>query len=518
MKAKTKFLATALFLLSFTTAQSQEINVKELDLYAQKLIKDFDIPGFAFGVVRNDSILFIKGYGAREVNKPLPVNANTTFGIGSISKSFTALTLGILVDQGKINWDDRVKNYLPYFELYNPYVTENFTIRDLLTHRSGLKEVSGGTLWYHSDLSRKDVIKGLKYLKPNSGFRERPAYQNVMFLVASEIVKEVSGMSWDEFLKINIFDKVQMKNSTSASTEREANSNLALPHFLNENFDEIVVEQEKGDNIAPAASIYSSAQDMVNYMRLLLNDGVFEKDTIIRKTVLDEIFRPQILFRSLSAPMHNQFTSYGLGWFITPHNHYRIIDHSGGIDGMTANLIMIKELNTGIVALTNCEEIPTHLLTWKLLEQVFNDKSFDVYQENIESRNDQKAFVKEYKKNREKTRIPNTKPSLTLEAYAGTYNDKMYGDIYINLKKENLEISFSHTPLFKGKLMHWHYDTFLVDWDDARVPDGFLTFNFNARREITGFTLDQANLLDVDFTELEIKKKPDGAPEKVANR
>ncbi len=479
----------------------------EVDSIAKKLMIDFSLPGLAVGIVRNDSILFAKGYGVREINKDLPVNTNTVFGIGSISKSFTALTLGILVNQGKINWDDRVKDHLPYFELYAPYVTENFTIRDLLTHRSGLNWTSGGTLWYHSDLSRTDVIKGLKYLKPISGFRDKPAYQNVMYLVASKIVEKISGMAWDEFLKVNVFNKIKMKNSTSLSNEREANTNLARPHIWNKNFEKIVIEQEKGDNLAPAGFVYSSVNDMINYMRLLLNDGIFERDTIVSKDIINEIFKPQIIFPVLSPPIHNEFTSYGLGWWVTPKNGHKIIDHSGGIDGMVANLVMIKDLNIGIIVLTNTDELTPLIMTSELLKQVFGDKSYDLYAPFKKYRDYSLSQEKSNKEKLEKLRVNGTKPSLDLKLYAGIYNDKMYGDIFVKYNVGNLEINFSHTPLFKGRLKHWHYDTFMVDWYDARIPNGFVTFNFNEKREIVGITLDQQNLLDVDFSELEIKKK-----------
>ena len=204
------FLSIIIGLFLFSNTFSQQIQIDSLDLLIHQVIKDYEIPGLSIGIVRNDSIIFSKGYGSLEINKERKVDENTTFGIGSISKSFTALTIGILVDEGKIDWDDKVKDYLPYFELYAPYVTDNFTIRDLLTHRSGLKDVSGGTLWYHSDYSREEIIKRLKYLEPVSGYREKPAYQNVMYVVASEIVKTVSGTSWDSFLKTRVFDKLKM--------------------------------------------------------------------------------------------------------------------------------------------------------------------------------------------------------------------------------------------------------------------------------------------------------------------
>ena len=505
MKIKT-FFFTIIGLFLFSNSYSQQIQLDSLDLQIHQLIKDFDIPGLSFGMVRNDSVIFSKGYGNLEIHKERKIDGNTILGIGSISKSFTALTLGILVDEEKINWDDKVKKYLPYFELYAPYVTDNFTIRDLLTHRSGLKDVSGGTLWYHSDYSREEVIKRLKYLEPISGFREKPAYQNVMYVVASEIVKTVSGMSWDDFVKTRVFDKLKMDNTTSLSAERESNSNLAQPHIWNEDYEKAAIEQENGDNLAPGGFIYSSSNDMSNYIRLLLNNGVIGNDTIVSPKIINEIFKPQIIYPIGGAPFYNEFTSYGFGWWLTPKNGHKIIEHSGGIDGMSANLVMIKDMNLGFVILTNeAEEPATFLLTAKILEKVLNDKSYDIYSRVLDYRNQNLKEKKDAPVQISKT--PKTRPSLEIQKYAGKYGDKMYGDILINYTESSeLEISFSHSSIFTGKLEHWHFDKFIIDWNDIRVPDGFLTFNFNSKREILGFSIDQENLLDVDFGELNILK------------
>lgn len=506
-KMKTKIIFFSIIgLLLVSNSFAQNIQLDSVEVQIHRIMKDFDIPGLSIGIVRNDSIILSKGYGNLEIHKKRPVNENTIFGIGSISKSFTALTLGILVDKGKIDWDDKVKEFLPYFELYSPYVTDNFTIRDLLTHRSGLKDVSGGTLWYHSDYSRIEVIKRLKYLEPVSGFREKPAYQNVMYVVASEIVKEVSGMTWDNFLKSRVFDKLKMTQSTSLSTEREANLNLAQPHIWNDNYEKVAIKQEKGDNLAPGGFIYSSSREMSNYMRLLLNNGVFDNDTIVSPKIINEIFKPQIIYPMGGAPFYNEFTSYGFGWWLTPKNGHKIIQHSGGIDGMSANLVMIKDMNLGFVILTNeAEEPATFLLTARILEMLFDDESYDIYSrvkdyrnENLKKKKDSPSQISENL---------NTEPSLELQEFAGKYTDKMYGDILINYTEDNeLEISFTHSQIFRGKLEHWHFDTFKINWFDIRVPDGFLTFNFNSKREILGFSIDQENLLDVDFGELNILK------------
>jgi CubicO group peptidase (beta-lactamase class C family) len=508
MKIKVYFIL-AIWFIAINSSKAQIIPLDSLDIYLEQIIKDFELVGLSVGIVQNDSVIYSKGFGIKEIGKDSRVNDQTTFGIGSISKSFTALTLGLLVDEGIITWDDRVKDHLPYFELYDPYVTENFTIRDLLTHRSGLKDVSGGTLWYHSDYSRVEIIKRLKYLKPVSGFREKPAYQNTMFVVASEIVKEVSGMSWDEFLKSRVFDKLEMSNSTSLAKDREANDNLAQPHIWNREFKKVAIQQEKGDNLGPGGFIYSSARDMNRYMRLLLKDGVFKNDTIVSKKVIDELFKPQTLYQISGPPLGNEFSSYGFGWWLTPWNGHKIIEHSGGIDGMSAQLFMIKDMNIGVVILCNDSKEPaSFLIKTKIFELIFKDKTFDLYEQGKDYRKRIIEKLKEVATNEIRPKKSNS--SLPLSRYAGVYYDEMYGDISLSLmNNEELELSFSHTPLFKGRLIHWQFDTFRIDWYDIRVPDGFITFNFNSKREILGFSMDQENLLDVDFGEIEIKRKKD---------
>jgi CubicO group peptidase (beta-lactamase class C family) len=469
-------------------------------------MQDFEIPGLSIGIIRNDSVIFSKGYGNLEIHKDRKVDENTTFGIGSISKSFTALTLGILVDEGKLDWDDKVKKYLPYFELYDPYVSDNFTIRDLLTHRSGLKGVSGGTLWYHSDFSREEITRRLKHLEPASSFRAKPAYQNVMYVVASEIVKTVSGKSWDDFLQERVFDKLKMKHSTSFSSERESNANLAQPHIWDENFNKVAITQEKGDNLAPGGFIYSSAAEMNSYMRLMLNGGVFGEDTIVRPKIIKEIFKPQIIFAD-GGIFKNEFSSYGFGWWLTPVNGHKVIEHSGGIDGMSAQIVMVQDMNLGFVILTNASKEPTtFLLRALLLEQLLEERLSDnFYARVVAWRNNRIKGKQEASKNILKTN--DTKPSLAIDEYSGKYTDRMYGDILITkINESELEISFSHSKIFSGKLTHWHFDTFKIDWYDGRVPNGFLNFDFNSKREISGFSLDQESLLDVDFGELKILK------------
>ncbi|PHN06571.1 serine hydrolase [Flavilitoribacter nigricans] len=505
---KLQLLLTAAGLLGCTFLSAQTINYDSLELYIEQLISDFEVPGLSVGIIQNGETRFLKGYGVREIGTSSSVDEHTLFGIGSISKSFTALTVALLVSEGKVDWDDRVRDYLPYFELYEPYVTENFTIRDLLTHRSGLKSVSGGSLWYHSDLDRTEIIKRLKHLKPETPFRYKPAYQNVMFVVAGEIVAAVSGMSWDAFLKTRILVPLKMTNTTSISEMREASVNLAQPHVRNEAGQKEAVQQERGDNLAAGGFIYASAKEMLTYMQLLLNDGMHGTDTLLPADVLEELFTPQIIF-PLSGPLHNEFTSYGFGWWLTPRNGHKIIEHSGGIDGMAANLVMVEDLDFGLIILSNTEKEPaTSMLTYKILSELLNEPAIVIDYEDIKMRRSNYLQQLQGMQERfEQFRIKDTQPSVALASYAGTYTDEMYGEVSIQVRNEQeLELSFSHSPIFSARLIHWNYDTFRVDWDDIRVPNGFLTFNFDVRQRVTGFKLGQGNLLDVDFSELDFKK------------
>jgi len=478
-----------------------------LTSYITHLQETFETPGLSIAIVQKDSIIFSLGSGTKTMDKDEPVNAETLFAIGSISKSFTALALGILIDEGKITWDDRVVDHLPWFELYDEYVTQHFTIRDLLTHRSGLKSVSGGTLWYGSDLSREEVVRGLKFLEPVSDFRTTPAYQNVMFVVAGEIVAKISGMSWDEFVKQRILNPLEMNRTFSLYEEIVNRANIATPHTRTPEWELITVPHRNHDNIAAAGAIYSTVNDMVKYIQLYLNKGVVDGDTLVSENVIDEILTPQFLYRRGLPIIYNKFTSYGLGFWLTPFEGTTIVEHSGGVDGMGANLRMIPELNLGYIILSNKDKEPTTaLLAWYLLGKIYGE-NFDLYPMVRENRNKAKIEELEELEQREASRNKDSKPSLTLNQYAGTYQDEMYGEIYVRNDRGQLELSFSRTPSFSGKLDHWQYDTFKINWNDDMIPPGFITFTLNAAGAVTGFNIEQPKLLDVDFTELNIQKQ-----------
>lgn len=498
-------------LLSFLVNRisGQDTDLDSLDQYIPGQMELFETPGLAIAIVRNDSVLYSKGFGTKIAGKSAPVNAQTLFAIGSISKSFTPIALAMLVDEGKIEWDDKVKDHVPYFQLYDPYVTESFTIRDLITHRSGLKQTSGGTLWYHSDLSREEIIRGLRHLKPVSEFRTTPSYQNTMFIVASKVVEAVIDSTWDDFIRNRIFKPLGMQHTVISEAERNLSLNISQPHIKNKDLEIMAIQQEKLDNMAPAGSFYSSANDMAKYMQFILNGGIIEEDTLVSAASFDEILTPQIHFPLFGKPIHNEFTSYGLGWWLTPKDENIIIEHSEGVDGMGANLMMEKNNRIGIIVLSNASYSPIMFsISFDLMGNFLNDKDYVTVSDFIKNSYPARDSIESTRMNQlYASRVPDTNPTLPENEYQGIYEDKMYGEIGISQEGEKLKLNFSRTPLFSGTLSHWHYDTFKIDWADPRVPDGFLTFEFNSKGQVTGFELDQPRLLDVDFSELDIKKK-----------
>ena len=268
-----KYIILIIFLLlSFSLVKSQPADFTEkVDKYIEKAYKDWKIPGMAIAIIKDDKIIFEKGYGVKEINKPGKVDKNTMFGIASNTKAFTASAIGILVDQGKLNWNDKVIKYLPYFKMYDDYVTNNFTISDLLSHHSGLKTFSGDLLWDATSYNRKEIIERIQYLKPKYGFRAHYGYSNLMFLVAGQIITEVSDTNYDDFLKYHFFKPLKMDN-TNSSIKYQNKENLAIPH-VEKNNKIIPIKYISWDNIAPAGAINSTVDDMAKWIKLQLNQG-----------------------------------------------------------------------------------------------------------------------------------------------------------------------------------------------------------------------------------------------------
>ena len=454
------------------------------DDYVNKAIKDWEVPGMAIAIVKDDKIVYAKGYGLRELGKTAPVDEHTIFAIGSSSKAFTAASIAMLVDEGKLKWDDPATKYLPGFQLYDPYVTREMTVRDLLTHRIGLER--GDQLWYATAYDREEVLRRIRYLTPSSSVRSHFGYQNVMFLAAGQIVPSVTGKTWDDFIAERIFSTLGMKETGSTIRTLSNSNDVSTPHVK---IDDKVqpVAWRQIDNIGPAGSINSNVTDMAQWVRMQLGKGKFEGKQLVSEASLKEMHTPQTIIRIegqypiLYPDAH--FMSYGMGWFLSDFRGKKLVEHGGAIDGMRALVAMIPEENVGVVILTN--------VSGTLLPQFLSYRIFDSYMGQqpkdwqAEALTKVKALEEQGKIAQEKAlaeRVKGTSPSLGLQDYAGVYQSEMYGDVEVKFADGKLSVHFG--PNFNGDVEHWNYDTFQVTWRDKVQGKGFMTFSLNAKGKV----------------------------------
>lgn len=493
-----------------TTAE----RLKEIEAYAGKARRDWRVPGFAMAIVKDDKVVFAKGYGSRDLVKPGAVDENTLFAIASNSKAFTSAALAMLVDEGKIKWDDPVTKYLPFFQLHDPYVTRELTIRDLLSHRSGLETFGGDLLWYETTYSREEILRRVRFLKPTSSFRSRFGYQNIMFLAAGEIVARVSGKSWDDFLREKFFTPLGMTRTTTSFAQLLKTENIATPH--NEVAGKVrAIRYDNVDNAGGAAAINSSVDEMAQWLRLQLGRGTFAGKKLFGAQRSREMWTPHTIVGGLSEQAEKfnptrHFNLYGLGWSLGDYQGRVVVSHGGGLDGMTSQVAMMPEENLGIVVLTNSETALSNILVNKVFDVFLGVAPRDWSADFLaRSRGGEEAGAAEARKV-ENSRVPHTKPSLALTAYAGTYTGEMFGDAKVTEEKGKLVVRLVPSPNFVGDLEHWHFDTFRIKWRDSIVypfPKGFVTFSLTPDAKVAEMKIDVPNP-DFDFKELEFKRVP----------
>src|SRR5919107_3166357 len=413
-------------------AQTLEDRLKEIDAYAAKAGQDWKVPGFSVAIVKDDKVVFAKGYGVRELGKSDAVDKDTLFAVASNTKAFTAAALATLVDEGKLSWDDPVTKYLPYFQLYDPLATREMTVRDLLSHRSGLATFGGDLLWYETTYPRAEIIRRIRYLKPTYGFRSRYGYQNIMFLAAGEIVPAVTGKSWDDYVRERFFAPLGMARTVTTFKQLMSAQNVATPH--NEFEGKVrVVHYSNVDAAGGAAVINSSAAEMAEWVRLQLGRGTYQGRNLFSAERSREMWTPNTVVSGVSETAERfnptvHFNLYGLGWFLSDYRGRKVVTHSGGLDGMTSRVALLPEENLGVVILTN-SETPLQSFLWYKVFDVFlgaprRDWSAD-YMARVKAAKE-RGEAEERKL--EDARVPNTKPSLPLSAYAGTYGGEMDGD------------------------------------------------------------------------------------------
>ena len=497
----------------------------DLDAYVASSLKTFDVPGIAVAIVKDGKVMLAKGYGVRKLGESTPVDEFTQFGIGSNTKAFTSAALATLIDEGKLSWDDPVYQRLPGFVMYDPYVSHEMTIRDLLTHRSGMGLGEGDLLfWPHSTYTRAEVIYKLRFMKPQSSFRSHFAYDNLLYMTAGQIIPAVTGTSWDDYVRDHIFASLGMTHSTTTNANFKTADDYASPHAPVDGKLQ-AIPFEGLDNAAPAGSINSCAADMAKWVQLQLNHGKFtgREGRLFSEERSKEMWTPQTILPTPDpapplAALKANFADYGLGWFLRDYHGRKLVGHTGGVAGFVSRVMLVPEENLGVVVLTNAEEGGAFdSILYHVLDFYFHLPSKDWIAAYKAVKDKEEADAAETMKKAEGTRDANSKPSLPLAKYAGVYNDAWYGPITIKSENGGLTISFDHTPGMVGDLQHWQYDTFKAHWRVRTIEDAFITFALNPDG-----TIDSARMVAVspladfsfDFQDLLLKPAVAATPEK----
>jgi CubicO group peptidase (beta-lactamase class C family) len=468
---------------------------KNFDARVEAVMKASEVPGAMVAIVENGKVTHARGYGIRRLGSADAVDADTLFQIGSTTKAFTAAALAILIEEGKLGWDDRVIDYLPEFRMYDAWVTREMTVRDLLVHRSGLGRGQGDLMFVPStNISRADMVRRIRHLKPASSFRSGFAYDNVLYAVAGQVVEAVSGMTWEDFVEARILAPLGMSSAVTNDVDRLASPNRAHPHGRvgelrgigsQELFDEKKVAL--GANVGPAGAIASGANDIARWLLVQLGGGELpgSGQRLFSAANGAEMWQtvvpiPVTPFPPALADASPQFRGYALGWGVQDYRGHKIIQHGGGTQGFRAVVVLIPEKNVGFAIANNSEDnefVPG--LHYELLDHYLDLPKHDypnAFKEFFAARTAagleaQRAAV---------AARPASSPSLPPSGYAGAYADPWYGPIAITEDGGKLTIDFRQTPGMVAPLEHWAYDTFVARWPDPLIEPAFVTFALDA--------------------------------------
>jgi len=494
--------------LGAAAAQSpaKQTKLEGFDSFVEEVLKEWQVPGLAIAVVEDGKLIHSKGYGTRNIDKGLPATPNTLFAIGSITKSFTALSLGILAEEGKLDWDKPVRDYLPGFRLHDPLASERITPRDLVTHRSGLPRHDA--VWYGSPFTRKEMMVRLRYLEPSKDFRSTWQYNNLMFMAAGMLAGHLADVTWEQHVRQTILIPLGMANSNFSVLESQKRDDFALP-YAREKEQILELPFRNIDQIGPAGSINSNVEEMARYLLLHLNKGKHGGKQIVAESQIQQMHSPQMVI-----PGQGQYTevghgSYGMGWMINTYRGHKQVAHGGGIDGFAALVSFLPEQKQGSVILTNRGGNPLPMiLSYNIFDRLLGLEPVNWRQRIGEQEKKARTAEEESKKKGLTTRRMGTKPSHDLKEYAGEFEHPAYGAFKIEVEKEDLKLAFNgrSTPL-----VHHHYDIFEIPEQPLQpFPKLKLTFLTDVKGDIASLTVPlELNVKEIVFTRMPEKALSD---------
>lgn len=459
------------------TTQSEPL--AGLDTWIEQGRSDWQLPGMAVAVVHQDQLIYTKGFGTLGLDSELPVNEHTLFGVASTSKAMTATALGILVDEGKLQWDDKVIDHLPYFQLADDWVTQEVRIRDLLTHQVGLGRITGNRIQFMPTASREQVIRQMQHHEFEQPFRSSFVYSNVMYSVAGEVVAAVSGQSWDDFVRERLFQPLGMNRSNTSITQFAADdSNIALPHqFIDGTV--VPIARRNFDNVGPSASVNSSVYDMAQWLRFNLGEaGVYRGQRLVSDDVMAELFTPQVVVSRASRT--EPVRAYSLGWYLEDYRGFATASHGGATDGFNTHITLVPELELGIIVIGNTFENFRPAVTRTIIDRIAGLSAQDWHQHYFSQYQRDFAEASAARQQIEQQRQADSAASLTHEQITGRYQHDLYGSAEVQHHDNGeLRLEFWDDAVSVLTLEHWQGDTYRAHWHNKAQREKFVHFAMN---------------------------------------
>lgn len=459
------------------------ISAAAIDATVARTMQAFDVPGIAVAVIKDDRVVYSKGFGVDALQGARKVDPYTLFGIASNSKAFVAAALAMLVDEKKLKWNDKVTDIIPEFKMYDPYVTAEFTVEDLLTHRSGLGLGAGDLMLFPdgNDFTRADIIRNLRYLKPASSFRTRFDYDNLLYIVAGEVVARLSGISWEAFVEQRILRPLAMNESAASRVRAPAGARLAMPHVPIGGGPARQISPDLGEVANAAGGIVSNLVDMSAWVRMQLNGGRYGNgQRLFSEQAQAAMWSPHTILEASSRVLRSNFSTYGLGWFVNDANGYKVVMHTGGLAGMVTQVVLVPSLQLGIVVLTNQEQSAAYnAISLTIVDSYLGVPGSDrvsalrtLRDERVAAAARQTASVRG---------LPATAAAaagLAPALVAGTWRDPWFGDVTISQAGDRLHFAARRSPKLNGEVQYVRANTYIVKWTDRSYDaDAYLTFS-----------------------------------------
>nr|WP_321246253.1 serine hydrolase [uncultured Psychroserpens sp.] len=494
-----------------------QIGEEQLDGLIKETLTTFDVPGISVGILKDGEIVYAKGHGVRSLTNEKDMNENTLVGVASNSKGFTCFALAMMIDEGKLNWDDKVRQHIPEFQLKDAWVTQEFTVRDLVTHRSGMGLGAGDLMFFPegNDFNVNDVISNVKYLEPESSFRSEFSYNNNMFIVAGEVLKRVSGLSWEEFIETKIMKPVGMTNSKASYNRVTDKSNIIDAHTRADG-KVVQIPHDWSPTANPAGGIMSNVPDMLTWAAFLMNDAVTKNgDRLLSEKQFHELWQLQTPLRVRKGDWYDSnFRGYGLGWFLTDvKGGHKQVYHTGGLIGTVTQFTMIPDLDLAIVVLTNQmvgSAFNTITNTVKDSYLGYDDRD---WLKNYGNRNTKYITYNDSIKKAVYAKVDLEKNNESLpkpSQITGTYTDDWFGNIIMSHDGKSYSITCERSPNLQGELFPYNATTYVVKWNNRSYDaDVFVHFSFDETGNATGATMSYiAPITDFsfDFHDLNLKK------------